>query len=179
MSGAAPTAPAQLPPAGLPGLRPEWSRLVEADDAVRRDLEAAISRTVLPHLAAVEEGLRRGRDVAPLVEEVNAALEALRELTRGVFPAELAGGVQAALRFFPLSVDPALSARRFPARVEAALYFCCTQTGATAASLTASGLTLHGVARLPPQVVDRVEAAGGTVTRSGDGVLAVALPDLR
>ena len=29
----APPAPAQLPPAGLPGLRPEWSRLVEAVDA--------------------------------------------------------------------------------------------------------------------------------------------------
>ncbi|GAA4981896.1 alpha/beta fold hydrolase [Kineococcus glutinatus] len=30
---AAPSAPAELPPPGLPGLRPEWSRLVEAVDA--------------------------------------------------------------------------------------------------------------------------------------------------
>jgi hypothetical protein len=156
------------------------ARLVEADDAVRRDLEVALSREVLPHLAVVEEGLREGRDVESLINEVNLGLEALRELTRGVFPAQLArGGLQAALRSFPLSVDPALSEHRFPARVEAAVYFCCTQTGATAASLTTSGLTLHGVAALPPQVLDRVEAVGGTLVRSGNGVLAVSLPDLR
>jgi hypothetical protein len=155
------------------------ARLVEADDAVRRDLEASLSREVLPHLAAVEEGLREGREVEPLIAEVNAALEALRELTRGVFPAQLVrGGVEAALRSFPLRVDPALAERRFPARVEAAVYFACTQTGATAASLTASGLTLEGVTQVPTQVVDRVEAAGGTLVRSGDGVLAVALPEL-
>ena len=155
------------------------ARLVEADDAVRRDLEASISRDVLPHLAAVEAGLQQEGDVEPLIAEVNAGLEALRELTRGVFPVQLArGGVEAALRSFPLTVDPALSGHRFPTRVEAALYFCCTQTGATAATLTRSGLTLDGVTRLPPQVLDRVEAAGGTVMRSGDGVLAVALPDL-
>jgi MFS family permease len=155
------------------------ARLVEADDAVRRDLEGSLSRDVLPHLAAVQEGLREGTDVEPLINEVNAGLEALRELTRGVFPAQLArGGIQQALRSFPISVDPALAGRRFPSRVEAALYFCCTQTGATAASLTTSGLTLVGVAELAPQVLDRVEAAGGTVTHSGNGVLAVALPDL-
>ena len=155
------------------------ARLVEADDAVRRDLEAAISRDVLPHLAAVDAGLQQGRDVEPLITEVTAGLEALRELTRGVFPAQLArGGVEAALRSFPLSVEPSLAGRRFPTRVEAAIYFCCTQTGATSATLTTSGLTLDAVTRLPPQVLDRVEAAGGRVTRSGDGVVAVALPDL-
>jgi GAF domain-containing protein len=155
------------------------ARLVEADDAVRRELEAALSRDVLPHLAAVEQGLEQGSDVEPLIDEVTDGLEALRELTRGVFPAQLArGGVQAALRSFPLAVDPELLDRRFPTRVEAALYFCCTQTGATAAALTPSGQTLTGVAQVPPQVLDRVAAAGGTVTQSGDGVLAVALPDL-
>jgi hypothetical protein len=154
------------------------ARIVEADDAVRRELEMAISAEVLPHLLTVADGLRQGSPVEPLIDEVNGSLEHLRQLTRGVFPTQLArAGVEAALRAFPLTVDPALAGKRFPARVEAAVYFCCTQTGAASATLDASGLTLRGVDQVPQQVVDRVEAAGGTVSRSGD-VVAVRLPDL-
>lgn len=37
--------------------------------------------------------------LAPLIESLNSALEALREITRGVFPAQLArSGLPAALR---------------------------------------------------------------------------------
>ena len=155
------------------------ARIVEADDAVRRDLEAAITRDVLPHLVAVADGLRTGRPVEPMIDEVNTGLEALRQLTRGVFPTQLArAGVEVALRTFPLTVDMGLSGRRFPARVEAAVYVCCTQTGATAAALAPTGLTLRGVDDVPQAVRDRVEAAGGSVSRSGD-VVCVTLPDLQ
>jgi hypothetical protein len=154
------------------------ARILEADDAVRRDLEAAISRDVLPHLVAVADGLHDVRAVEPLIDEVNTGLEALRDLTRGIFPTQLArAGIQVALRSFQLTVDPGLSGRRFPPRVEAAVYFCCTQTDATSGSLGASGLTLEGVSEVPQQVVDRVEAAGGSVSLS-EGVLTVALPNL-
>jgi hypothetical protein len=158
------------------------ARLVEADDAVRRDLEAAISRDVLPHLVAVADGLRSGGSVEPLIDEVSTGLEALRELTRGVFPAQLArAGIEPALRSFPLTLDHALSGRRFAARVEAAVYFCCTQTRASSAELTPSGtdpvLTLFDVDDVPQDVVDRVEAAGGSVSTS-DHVLSVVLPAL-
>jgi hypothetical protein len=155
------------------------ARIVEADDAVRRELETAISGEVLPHLVAVADGLRAGGSVEPLIDEVNSGLEHLRELTRGVFPTQLArAGIEAALRTFPLTVAPPLAGRRFPARVEAVVYFCCTQTGAASATLDPSGLRLMGVEQVPQQVVDRVEAAGGTVSRSGD-VVSVTLPDLR
>ncbi len=152
------------------------ARIVEADDAVRRDLEAAISDDVLPHLHQVSEGLARGEDVEGLLEEVNTGLEALRDLTRGVFPARLA---RLGLRALPpsVTVDPALDGRRFTPRVEAAIYFCCTQTEADSASLGPTGLTMHGVAEVPQQVVDRVEAAGGAASLSGD-VLTVTVPDL-
>lgn len=76
-------------------------RLIESDDAVRRDLEAAISRGVLPHLDAVAAQLARVRPEAPpadldalvdaLLAEVTAALEALRALTRGVRSARVDG----------------------------------------------------------------------------------------
>jgi hypothetical protein len=94
-----------------------------------------------------------------------------------VFPARLA---RSGLRALPpgVRVDPALGGRRFAARVEAALYFCCTQTVADSASLTAAGLTMRGVDHVPQQVVDRVAAAGGVASLSGD-VLTVTLPDLR
>jgi hypothetical protein len=78
-------------------------------------------------------------------------------------------------------VDHALSGRRFAARVEAAVYFCCTQTRASSAELTPSGtdlvLTLFDVDDVPQDVVDRVEAAGGSVSTS-DHVLSVVLPAL-
>ena len=38
------------------------SRIIEADDAARRTLEAAISRDVLPHLASVPERLVSARE---------------------------------------------------------------------------------------------------------------------
>jgi hypothetical protein len=151
-------------------------RIVEADDAVRRDLEAAISRDVLPHLHEVSEGLSRGDDIERLLEEVSTGLEALRDLTRGVFPARLA---RLGLRALPPSVtiDPTLDGRRFTPRVEAAIYFCCTQTEADSAALGPTGLTMYGVTNVPQQVIDRVEAAGGAASLSGD-VLTVTVPDL-
>ena len=78
-------------------------RLITAGDAERSRLERAIARQVVPHLAPLPNRLRQlssldhhaatALDAAllgPLVESLNAALEALREITRGVFPAQLA-----------------------------------------------------------------------------------------
>jgi hypothetical protein len=143
------------------------ARLVEADDAVRRDLEEAISHDVLPHLAAVTQGLRSDVPLERMVDDVNAALESLRELTRGVFPMQL---TRVGLRALPasVSVDPMLDGRRFAPRVEAALYFCCAK--ASAARLTLDGpdllLTVHGPVG---DVRDRVEAAGGILEVDPEG----------
>ena len=98
---------------------------------------------MLPHLVALPErappGPRRGRrrggadEIERLVASTNTALEALRELTRGVFPTQLArAGLEPALRSFlarsglarPCTVDQSAAGRRFSARVEAAVYFC-------------------------------------------------------
>ncbi|MFC4784477.1 GAF domain-containing protein [Nocardioides sp. MAHUQ-72] len=176
------------------------ARVIEADDAARRALEEAISRDVLPHLVVVADGLppadAPGHDapvqdaaaVEELVASVNAALEALRELTRGVFPTQLArAGVEPALRSFlartdastVLSVDPAVTGARFPDRVEAAVYFGATRAAASqpppdAIELTVDGsdllLTVRGigVGQVDLQgIVDRVEAAGGSVAEAG------------
>ncbi|GAA2139138.1 hypothetical protein GCM10009844_07710 [Nocardioides koreensis] len=180
------------------------ARVVEADDAVRRTLEAAISRDVLSHLVGVAEGLSRAGSagdvsaeaVEELITSVNAALESLRELTRGVFPAQLArAGIEPALRSHltrggqptALVVDPAVAGVRFPARVEAAVYACATRAAAAAPApdsveLGADGpdlvLTVRGATaeRVDVQdIVDRVEAAGGSLSARGR-VLVLRVP---
>jgi GAF domain-containing protein len=172
-------------------------RIIEADDAVRRDLETALSREVLPHLLDVAAALDGTGAADPdpdavdrLVDEVNTALEALRELTRGVFPTQLERfGLEPALRSAlaaspstTVLVDPTAAGHRFDARVEAAVYFCCAEAAradpAPAAvellvdagdlllritGVGGGGLGLMGI-------TDRVGAAGGSVAVAGDAL---------
>lgn len=175
------------------------ARIIEADDAVRRDLESAISRDVLPHLEAVDAGLRAIGDDSPagldarvdaMVDTVNAALESLRELTRGVFPTQLErSGLEPALRSLlarsavapTLSVDDSAAGRRFGPRVETAVYFCCSEAvlgepGPTGVELLVAGdHLLVRIAGTPdgvhPQTgVDRLGAVGGTIRADTDGL---------
>jgi hypothetical protein len=172
-------------------------RLVEADDAARRSLEAAIGRDVLPLVADLPARVRGVRaavasgaadpGVEPLVADTNRALEALRELSRGVFPAQLArAGLEPALRSMltrtdsraALTVD-GVAGRRFPARVEAALYFCCVEATRAGAGVEALRLELEDdavqlrVEGVDPAdldlraVTDRLGAVRGTVAWEG------------
>jgi hypothetical protein len=179
------------------------ARIAEADVVVRRELEEAISREVLPRLVALPDQLRAARaavaagepsGLEPLMESTNTALEALRELTRGVFPSQLARvGLEPALRTFLGRTDPAptlrvadaASARRFSPQVESAVYFCCVEAtrlgaGSIAISTTADALEVEllGVVAAPEDlrsVRDRVEAADGTLSLE-DGELRLRLP---
>ena len=103
-------------------------------------------------IGGVRTAIAAGRadaGIDPLVADTNAALEALRELSRGVFPSQLArAGLVPALRSMlarsggapTLTVD-GLAGRRFSPRVEAAVYFCCVE--ATGSGRTASALRLE------------------------------------
>jgi hypothetical protein len=180
-------------------------RLIEADDAARRALERAIARDVLPHLAALPEEIGRARDAlaqgAPassldrLIDGTNAALESLRDLTRGVFPSQLArSGLEPALRSLlsrrglePVLSLAGVSGRRFSPRVEAALYFCCSEASGAGSGVTSIELAAGGddlvlrIAGVRPEgvdlasIIDRVEAAGGTLSLDEDG-LGLAFP---
>ncbi|HEY2880389.1 hypothetical protein [Nocardioides sp.] len=171
------------------------SRIIEADDAARRTLEEAISREVLPRLVALPDqlvGARRAvalgspaNGIDLLVTATNDALESLRELTRGVFPTQLArSGVEPALRSLlarnglasALHVDASAAGRRFSARVEAAVYFCCAEASRSASSPSSLELSvidgdlLLEVAGVSAGEVDlqaigdRVGAVAGSVT---------------
>ena len=146
----------------------------------------------LSGLSVAKSGSAATDELEHLVDETNAALESLRALTRGLFPTQLArAGLARALSSHlarngsavTLHVEPAAD-RRFAARVEAAVYFCCVEavragSGATRIDLriVASELVVQidGLARGQIDVqaiVDRVEAAGGRLSldRGGSAV---------
>ena len=187
-------------------------RLITAGDAERSRLERSIARQVVPHLALLPDRLRELSDLdphtpavldatllGPLVESLNTALEELRVITRGVFPAQLArSGLPTALGSLlarpgstgRLVVEDSATRRRFDPWVEAAAYFCVAEAtrdlGDPVVTLTArvdqlqvvvNGSDRGGVAL--GHMRDRVEAVGGTVSMTSDGgqtVVEVRLP---
>ena len=174
-------------------------RLITAGDVERSRLERAITREVAPHLRALQhrlECLAHGNCDAITAElmrrlrtHAEVALEALREITRGVYPAQLSrSGLESALRAllarttdasFAVAMDG--DARPLDARIEAAAYFCVAEAvrdlgGPVTVTLTRSDkeLQLRVDGRddhdLPfANMRDRAEAAGGTVSSSISG----------
>jgi hypothetical protein len=111
----------------------------------------------------------------------------LRELTRGVFPTQLARvGLEPVLRTLVARTDPApnlqvtdaVNTRRFSPRVETAVYFCCAEAvrrGAGSITVAVADdelvVDLRGSCAAPDvasTVLDRVEAADGTLAVERD-----------
>jgi signal transduction histidine kinase len=191
------------------------ARLITASDAERSRVERAIARQVIPHLAPLPDRLRhlsqpdpehhRALNVtqlAPLLTSMNAAMASLREITRGVFPAQLArSGLPTALGSLlarpgfsgaqSLTVEKSAAGLRFDPRVEAAVYFCVAETteafeAPVAVTLSAHGGQLHlsvsGIDRGGLSIHhmrDRIEATGGSVSavhRDGRAFVEVRAP---
>jgi len=174
------------------------TRLISAGDAERSRVERAITRQVVPHLAPLPDRLRqlsladpKGPSaldadlLTPLLRSMDAAMQSLREITRGVFPAQLTrAGLQTALgsllarhdRPGRLTVEDSAAGLRFDPRVEAAAYFCVAE--ATRAfdrpivvtlsvhedqlHLNMSGSEDGGLSM--SHMRDRIEATGGSVS---------------
>jgi signal transduction histidine kinase len=121
-------------------------RLLMIRDAERRRVARLIHQQVLTHLEPMPQAIDAlpGRDPAQASETLDRlaaateqALDALREVTQGIFPAVLTRrGLPAALRAHleksgmlgALSISPELEGRRFDMRIEAVVYFCCVAT---------------------------------------------------
>jgi hypothetical protein len=150
----------------------------------------------------VTDAVASGRTLRRLEVATAAGLDALREVTQGLFPVVLARrGLIAALRDHcvrvgrpgVLSAPPDLHGQRFDEQVEAAAYFCAVAVlreaevdpAARLALAVAGGclvLTVTGISRRLENeageraaLVDRVEAVGGRMSyaRGADGQLAV------
>jgi signal transduction histidine kinase len=189
-------------------------RLISAGDAERSRLERAIGRQVSPHLAPLPEELRRlsmpGGEwtatgdaalLAGLLISINSALEALRDITRGVFPTQLArSGLPNALASLVarangsvrLVIEQSAVGRRFSPSVEAAAYFCAAEATRDLDApvlvllaveedhlrLVVTGTDRSGIAL--EDIRDRVESARGTVAIMVDDrhtVVTAQLPD--
>jgi GAF domain-containing protein len=168
------------------------NRVIGAADTERRRLEAAIGRSVLPVMSDLRTKLVACADaplddatMAGFVQQATDALEALRELTRGIYPTLLTrSGLGPALTSYAsrmqrpdaLRIDPAVASARFTERVEAAVYFCAVealgppdtegptvdvQLDGDTLVLSSHGLALDSIDRLA--VIDRVEACGGSL----------------
>jgi signal transduction histidine kinase len=172
-------------------------RLVAAQESQRQRLTRAVSAEVLPHLARLRVRLAQAavatdpatasRFLDAAMETTNRALQALRDIARGVFPPLLARkGLAAALRVYAaradgrvaLTVAPSARTARFPSHLEAVTYFCAVETvrelGGSALvdldlddsqlTLTVTAVDLNGrLAEGGQGVVDRVLAWDGTV----------------
>jgi signal transduction histidine kinase len=178
--------------------------LISASDAERSRVEYAIARQVISHLAPLPDSLRTlsqadpqgptapdTTQLVPLMTSMNTAMQSLREITRGVFPAQLArSGLPTALgsllaRLHPtgrLTVESSAVDLRFDPRVEAAAYFCVAEATRAfeypiAVVLSVQGDQLHltvsgtdGGGLSVSHMLDRMEATGGSVsTRGQDG----------
>src|SRR3954454_21772679 len=171
-------------------------RLITAGDAERSRLERAVTREVAPHLADLPEDLDLLADgargpvtaelVHPLRTRAEVALESLREITRGVYPAQLGRtGLEPALRSLlarrddtTLTVAGGSDLARSDVRVEAAAYFCVAEAmrdlgGPVEVSLSRQQddvrVRIDGQAdgELPlDNMRDRAEALGGTISSS-------------
>jgi signal transduction histidine kinase len=158
-------------------------RIVATQDEERRRMERDLHDGAQQQLVSLSGQLRllqrvMARDpvraeglLAELVVEADEALEAVRDLGRGIFPPVLADkGLAPALaarvtKHFPrgrLEWPPELAAARFDPDVEAAVYFCCLEA-------------LQNVARHAGEVPVTVELAVAgdalvfSVTDSGPG----------
>jgi GAF domain-containing protein len=186
-------------------------RLISAESAERRRFEHAIAREVIPHLESMPDELARlGSRRQPwpsdliqqYVDRTDLALDSLRRLTRGVFPAQLAGrGLVPALSSHlkvtgidgALEADDSVTRRRFPPQVESVAYFCAVELvreliGPVRLAVDADDrrltLVATGAARTPLEMEadslrDRAEAVGGAlrIAELGSQVqVAVELP---
>lgn len=128
----------------LDELRSTAERLTSAAEVERRRLERDLHDGVQQQLTAITMKLGVARALAPqdpdaaqrilaeLAVDTTTAMTSLRELSRGIFPPLLTvSGLRAALvarsRQVPIPVRIECPDRRFPAPVEAAMYFCCAE----------------------------------------------------
>ena len=127
-------------------LRESRARIVASGDAERRRVERNLHDGAQQHLVALAINIRLTRDIVAedpvgagemlgqLAEDVQATIKELRELAHGIYPPLLADNglgdaLRAAASRSPLTVRVSVadSVGRYPAEVEAAIYFSCLE----------------------------------------------------
>jgi signal transduction histidine kinase len=170
-------------------LRSSRARLVAAADAERRRLERDLHDGAQQRLVAMALQLRMARDrlargddalelVAAAGDEAQKAIAELRDLARGIHPAVLterglAPALEDLARRAPIPVEVlAAPAERFPAPVEATIYFVVSEALANMAKYAGAS---HGTiaarregARVIVEIAD--DGVGGAQVGAGSGL---------
>jgi signal transduction histidine kinase len=164
------------------------ARIVSAGYAERRRLERDIHDGAQQRLVSIGLALRHAQHelgsstngAASLLDEpvaeLGRAIEQLRELARGVQPAELGGGLAPALRELaarsPLPVEVVATRARYPSDLEAAAYFIASEGLTNAVKHAgASRVLLSAEARDGNLVVSvRDDGIGGAGASDGTGL---------
>ncbi|MDX6540764.1 MAG: hypothetical protein QOI71_2374 [Gaiellales bacterium] len=178
----------------LEDVRASRARIVAAQDAERRRVERDIHDGAQQRLVALALTLQVARrthggggevDLGALLDtasaELGAAVEELRELARGVYPAVLrevglAEALRALARRTPLPVEVAADIPRIDGGVEAAAYFLASEAvtnavrHAGASALTITAAVANGILRV--SVAD--DGAGGADASRGSGLAGLA-----
>jgi signal transduction histidine kinase len=165
-------------------------RVVEAGDAERRRLERELHEGAERRLAEVEElldeaGRRADGGFVALLAETQTKLERtrseLREFARGIHPRVLTdGGLPAALRELAeraaVPVELQVKDARYPAPVEAAAYFVCSEALANVGKFAeASGAAVEVIQRdRTVVVVVSDDGKGGASLEKGSGLRGLA-----
>ena len=137
-------------------LKASRARIVAAADAERRRIERDLHDGAQQRLVALAVKLRLARESAgpeaarqldALAADVEATLEEVRDLARGIYPPLLAdGGLAEALpaaagrAALPVRTEVAPNGR-YPATIESAVYFCCLEALQNAAKHAGSEAT--------------------------------------
>jgi len=176
--------------AQLTQLRASRARIIQAGDSARRGLERDLHDGAQQHLLALSYDVRLARAaaqadgdgpaeraLAAALEETHAALEDLRELAHGIYPAVLAdAGIAAALATvaetasIPVDIR-SVPDRRYPSQIETTVYFTVTEALDEAARTGADHATVS-VAQADDRLVVTI-----AVTGSGPSPRMVALAD--
>ena len=183
-------------------IRASRQRLVTAATVERQRLEETIRQGAEQELASLAEKLaavgplldadpqQAGTSLEGLTGEIQVTLDALRSLAHGIYPPLLRDqGLVSALRaqtarsLVPVEMVSD-SVGRYPAEIEAAVYFACVEplrhaSGSSRLTLTGGNGALHFAIHTPgfradsiQAIEDRVEAVGGTLERTGRGARA-------
>jgi signal transduction histidine kinase len=174
-------------------LRASRARLVEAGDAERRRLERDLHDGAQSRLVALSLKLKLARmkvdgasEAAALLDESSAELQAsldeLRELARGIHPAVLSDqGLEAALRALaaraPVPVELGeVPAERLPPAVEIAVYFVVAEALTNVAKYARAASARVSVVRSAGRVVVEVadDGVGGASVDAGSGLRGLA-----
>lgn len=172
-------------------LRGSRARVMAMANHQRRDIERHLHDGVQQDLIALAVNLQLAEEAAgsspaalkdllgTMRHDVHDAIEGVRTLARSVYPPLLLDlGLAAALRSVASASDFAMrveaAADRYPADIEATVYFCCVEAVQAIAASGSDGSATVRVWRDPGTLMFEVIAEAGTSARNENLLLAVA-----